>query len=144
MLGRREWVFFPDWNIGPMEAKVDTGAYTGALHADDICESISGENIPMLSFVFKKEYYPFLPHDITLTSFDFSRKPIRNSFGEEEIRYLIPVRIRIGKKIIRTRISLTNRCTMKYPLLIGRRVIKNKFWLDVSALHLNGKKFRLC
>lgn len=140
IIGRREQIFFPDWNLGPVEAKVDTGAYTGALHADNITESGNTE----LSFVLKKKYYSCLKEDISVFTRDYFRKPIRNSFGEEEVRYCIPVRICIGKKIIRTFISLTDRSTMKYPVLLGRRVIKNKFWIDVSEVFLNGKKIKIC
>jgi hypothetical protein len=140
VIGRREQIFFPDWNVGPVEAKIDTGAYTGALHADDITESGNTE----LSFVFKKKYYPSLKEDVSVCIRNYIKKPIRNSFGEEEVRYCIPVRIHIGKKIIRTFISLTDRSTMKYPVILGRRVIKNKFWIDVSEVFLNGKKIKIC
>ncbi|MCX8081140.1 MAG: ATP-dependent zinc protease [Bacteroidia bacterium] len=144
IIGRREMVFFPEWNLGPVEAKIDTGAYTGALHADDIRETKNEKGEPCLSFVLRKEFYPNLKENVTLFVHDYFSKPIRNSFGEEENRYIIRTKIKIGKKIIRTRISLTDRSTMKYQVLIGRRLIKGKFMLDVSEVHLNGKKIKLC
>lgn len=144
ILGRREMVYFPEWNFGPVEAKMDTGAYTGSIHADDIMEKINSEGKPYLSFKLKKNYYSFLSEDLNVHSEEFEIKIIKNSFGEGEVRYVIPVKIKIGKKNIRTKISLTDRSTMKFQILVGRRIIKNKFLLDVGKVHLNGKKLYIC
>ena len=65
---------------------------------------------------------------------EYSQKEIKNSFGESEKRYIIKTTIRIGKKRIKSVISLTDRGTMRYPVLIGRKLIKNKFAVDVSLL----------
>lgn len=143
-LGRREMIFFPEWNFGPVEAKVDTGAYTGSLHADNITEKINADGKPYLCFKLKRDYYPFLSEDVFIHSEKFERKTVKNSFGEGEVRYIIPVKIKIGRKIIRSKISLTDRSTMKFQILIGRRIIKNKFLLDIGKVYLNGKKLYVC
>lgn len=144
MLGRREIVYFPEWNFGPVEAKVDTGAYTGSLHADNITEKINAVGKPYLCFNLKRDYYPFLTEDVLIQAENFEKKTVKNSFGEGEVRYIIPVKIKIGRKIIRSKISLTDRSTMKFQILIGRRIIKNKFLLDIGKTHLNGKKLYVC
>jgi hypothetical protein len=143
-LGRREMIYFPEWKFGPVEAKVDTGAYTGSLHADKITEKINAEGKPYLCFKLKRDYYPFLAEDVFIQTENFERKTVKNSFGEGEVRYIIPVKIKIGRKIIRSKISLTDRSTMKFQILIGRRIIKNKFLLDIGKTHLNGKKLYVC
>ena len=39
--------------------------------------------------------------------------------------------------------SLSDRKSMRYPILIGRKAIKGKFIIDVKQAHLNGKKLSL-
>ena len=44
VIGRREYVAFPDWGIRGVEAKIDTGARTSAIHVDNI-KRLSGERV---------------------------------------------------------------------------------------------------
>jgi hypothetical protein len=130
LIGRRELVSFPDLGLEAITAKIDTGAYTSALHCHDI---------------YVKEgvlhFKPLAPqhegcNEQEHTANVFIRKDIRNSFGETESRYLIQTRIQIGKRVIKSLISLTNRGTMRYPVLIGRRLLNNRFVVDVAYLNL--------
>jgi hypothetical protein len=82
------------------------------------------------------------PEPKTLRFEEFTQKTIKNSFGEMEERFVIKTLVHIGKKRVRTEISLTNRNTMRYPLLIGRRVLKGKFLIDVNQVHLNGERLK--
>jgi hypothetical protein len=66
----------------------------------------------------------------------FEQKTIKSSFGESELRFIIRTRIRIGKRTLRGIVSLTDRANMKYPVLIGRRLLKNRFLVDVSKLNV--------
>ena len=75
---------------------------------------------------------------------EYSQKEIKNSFGEIENRYVIKTLIRIGAKQIKALISLSDREKMRYPVLIGRRFLKNRFIVDVSLLNnleLNSNQF---
>ena len=54
-----------------------------------------------------------------------------------EERFIIKTLIILGNKKIRSSISLTNRDHMRYPVLIGRRILKGRFLIDVSKLHIN-------
>src|SRR6218665_96552 len=65
----------------------------------------------------------------------YFRKEIKNSFGETENRYIIKTIVKIGRKRIKSVISLTDRGTMRYPVLIGRKLLKNRFIVDVSLLN---------
>ncbi len=66
---------------------------------------------------------------------DYFQKEIKNSFGEVEKRYMIKTTVKIGSKRIKSVISLTDRGTMRYPVLIGRKLLKNRFIVDVSLLN---------
>ena len=119
IIGRKELVDFPELGIAGINAKIDTGAYSNTLHCHDI------------HLKEKKLYFKVLNEKEHC--FDiFSQKKIKNSFGEAEKRYLIRTKIKIAGRVIKSIISLTDRGNMRYPVLIGRRLLKNKFVVDVS------------
>lgn len=131
LIGRREYVSFPELSLYSIEAKIDTGAYTSSLHCENI--ELKVENLKeVLYFTIKQE------EEIKFRFEEFSQKKIKNSFGEMEERYVIKTFISIGRKRIHASISLSNRDNMRYPVLIGRRVLKGKFLIDVSQIHTGG------
>jgi hypothetical protein len=128
-IGRREIVEFPELGLEGIEAKIDTGAYTTALHCHDIKE----EN-GILYFKLLDPTHPTY-NDKEQMFHDYFQKEIKNSFGEVEKRYMIKTIVKIGRKRIKSVISLTDRGTMRYPVLIGRKLLKNRFIVDVSLLN---------
>jgi len=136
LIGRREYVDFPLLDLYKLEAKIDTGAYTSALHCHDIeVRDINGKQT--LCFFLLDPLHPEYneqEHHFT----EFSKKNIKSSSGEAEERYIIKTLIHLGHKKIITSISLTDRGGMRYPVLIGRKMIKNKFIIDVKQLHTGG------
>jgi hypothetical protein len=136
LIGRREYVDFPELNIFKVEAKIDTGAYTSALHCHDIgVKEIGGKQV--LCFKLLDETHPEYNEQEYYFG-DFIQKNIRSSSGEAELRYIIKTLLIIGRKKIRTAVSLTDRGNMRYPVLIGRKMIKNKFIIDVAKIHTGG------
>ncbi len=136
LIGRREFVDFPALGISGVEAKLDTGAYTSSIHCENIFIVTKNDKL-VLSFS--------ISHIVNgikrIKSFDFeefSQKKIKNSFGELEERYTIKTLIKLGQKKIWATLSLSNREKMRYPVLIGRKIIKNKFIIDVNKIHTNG------
>ena len=122
---------FPVLGIYCLEAKVDTGAYTSSIHCENI--TINYENSkPILYFTIEQEGVK------TFKFGEYTQKRIKNSFGEMEERYVIRTLIKIGRKKIHSTISLSNRDNMRYPVLIGRRLLKAKFLIDVNQIHTNG------
>jgi hypothetical protein len=129
LIGRREFVSFPLLNLTNIEAKIDTGAYTCSLHCNHI--EVKTENgKPIL-------YFQLLDNENHRVDV-FSQKKIKNSFGKMEERYIIKTLIYIGGKKINTTISLSDRENMRYPVLIGRRLLKGKFIVDVNQKYTNG------
>lgn len=133
LIGRREYVNFPLFNINQVEAKIDTGAYTCAIHCKEIkTMSVDGKIV----LCFK------LLDDVVHCCEVFTKKKIKNSFGEMEERFIIKTVIGIGRKKINTTVSLSNRGNMRYPVLIGRRLLKGKFMVDVSLIYTNGLRLK--
>lgn len=131
IIGRREFIDFPELGISGIEAKIDTGAYTSSLHVEKIelriendvlvlCVSLDAEGERELKFE------------------NFDRKTIKNSFGEMEERYVVKTIFHIGRRSVRSIISFSNRDNMRFPVLIGRRLLKGKFLIDVKKLHTGG------
>lgn len=119
VIGRNSFVDFPDLGVKAVKAKIDTGAYSNTLH----CSEIHVRRHKLCFKVMNEK-----EHCISA----FSQKKIKNSFGKIEKRYLIRTKIKIAGRVIKSIISLTDRRDMRYPALIGRRLLKNKFIVDVS------------
>ena len=119
IIGRKELVDFPELEVKGIQAKIDTGAYSNTLH----CSEIKVQDKKLCFKVLNEKEHCFET---------FSQKKIKNSFGEAEKRYIIRTKIKIAGRVIKSIISLSNRGNMRYPVLIGRRLLKNKFVVDVS------------
>ncbi|MBC7862920.1 MAG: ATP-dependent zinc protease [Bacteroidia bacterium] len=123
-----------------IEAKIDTGAYTCALHCHTIAEKELGGKKVLCFFLLDPSHEEY--HQTEHVFFDYSRKKIKSSSGEFEERYIIKTIVRLGRRRIRTTISLTDRGNMRYPVLIGRKLLRGKFIVDVSRMHTNGILFK--
>lgn len=138
LIGRREFVDFSILGISGIEAKIDTGAYTSSIHCENIFVTTKN-NKSILSFSITQTING-INQTKTFEFEEFSQKKIKNSFGELELRYTIKTLIKLGPKKIWSTLSLSNREKMRYPVLIGRKLIKNKFIIDVNKIHTNGIK----
>ncbi len=130
MVGRVELVDFPDFGISGIDAKIDTGAYSTAIHAHKIWLT-EDEGNEILNFELldpEKEQY----RKLTIRTAQFKRKKVRSSNGRLEERFAIKTNILLGGKKRITDLTLTNRGEMRYPVLVGRKVLKKGFLVDVA------------
>ena len=135
LIGRREFVDFPLLGVYHVEAKIDTGAYTSSIHCSEIYIKTENNKSVLYFVVFSQDQNQKMQR-----LEDFSLKKIKNSFGEMEERYIIKTLIKIGSKKIKSTVSLSDRANMRYPVLIGRKLIKGKFIIDVNQIHTGGIK----
>jgi hypothetical protein len=70
----------------------------------------------------------------------YSTKSVKSSNGVAEKRIIVRTSIKIMDKVLRAELSLTDRSEMRYPVLIGRKLIKGYFLVDVSHKYLSDKK----
>lgn len=124
-IGVVELVSLPEPGLQAVSAKIDTGADGSAVWATDI-----SENNNQLSFVLLGPNSPQY-NGKKLTSEKYSVVSIKNSFGERELRYQVPLKITIAGRTITARFTLADRHRNKYPVLIGRRTLHGKFLVDV-------------
>lgn len=132
IIGRLEYIDLPDFDMSGIVAKIDTGAYNGAIHATNIVEDEEGG----LTFNILDPDHPEFKDNVYKAD-DYIKKPVKTSRGFSEDRYFIPVTVVISGEVIKARLSLSNRKDMRYPVLIGRKVIKNHFIVDVSKKFTN-------
>lgn len=107
-------------------AKVDTGADSSAVWASEISEA--GGRLSFVLFDSSSHYYD----GKVIKTRDYTMTKIKNSFGQVERRYKTPLTLRIEGRTIRANVTLANRSSNRYPVLIGRRTLSGKFLVDVS------------
>ena len=130
-LGRTDRIGLPDLGIDDIHAKIDTGAYTSSLHCLK-AEVVNGN----LEFILLDEEHP----EFTGRKYFFKKfvqREIKNSFGEAELRYVIKTKIRIYDRLIRAEFSLSNRGNLKFPVLLGRKILRDRFLIDVTKKDLS-------
>lgn len=138
VIGRREMVSFPELGIEEIEAKVDTGAYTSAIHCSDIHEEILPDGVKVIALDLLDPSHPQYNHKkLKFSEYDF--REIKNSFGDVQERYVIKTKIQLFDEMIEAEFSLSDRSDMKYPVLIGRKLLKRRFIVDVSKKNVARK-----
>lgn len=133
-LGWAEWVSLPSLGLPAIKAKVDTGARTSALHAVAVEPFGSSEN-PQVRFIMHPD--PDDPRiEVICSARVIGRRSVISSNGESESRYVIETPITIGDNTWPIEITLTNRETMGYRMLLGRSAISEHKHIDPSTAHL--------
>lgn len=133
IIGMTDRVDFPDLGLFDVQAKVDTGAYTSALHCKDVHVVQSGLRSRLSFLLIDQTGEPFRKFSVSR----FSQRLIRNSFGIEEERYVIKIRIVLFGRPIRTEFTLADRENLRNPVLLGRKLLRNRFIVDVSQENLS-------
>lgn len=140
VLGWREWIGFPELGIAQIKAKVDTGARTSCLHAF-LVEPFSKDDTSWVRFDIHPDN-----HDtrevIRCQAPVKDRRVVRDSGGHEELRYVIETEILIGGIAHRVEVTLTDRDTMKFRVLLGRTAIQGHYVVDPGRSYLRGKRRR--
>ncbi|WP_299756618.1 RimK/LysX family protein [uncultured Pontibacter sp.] len=138
LIGRRELVSFPQLDIEEIEAKVDTGAYTSAIHCSDIHEEVRPDGTKVICLDLLDPSHPQYNHK-KLEFTEYALREIKSSIGEKQERFVIRTKIKLFEEEIEAEFSLSDRSDMKYPVLIGRKLLKGRFIVDVARKNLAHK-----
>ncbi|HEY4651649.1 MAG TPA: RimK/LysX family protein [Pontibacter sp.] len=138
IIGRREMVALPILDIEEIEAKIDTGAYTSAIHCSDIHEETNADGKRVICVELLDPSHPQYNHK-KLRFAEYDLREIKSSFGEVQERYVIRTTIKLYDEEIEAEFSLSDRSDMKYPVLIGRKLLKGRFIVDVSRKNVAQK-----
>lgn len=130
-VGWRESVSLPAFKLKDLKAKIDTGAKTSALHADEI-EYIVVRNKKYVCFVLVSD--DGKKHKIK-TPF-IEEREIKSSTGQKTIRPVVKTVIKMGKSEFEIEITLINRDLMGFKMLIGREALNGRFLINPARSNL--------
>ncbi|MGB5252864.1 MAG: ATP-dependent zinc protease [Sedimenticolaceae bacterium] len=122
ILGWREWVELPDMGLGPIKAKVDTGARTSCLHAFEL-QAFEKDGQPWIRF----KVHPVQKSESRVVECEApitDQRPVTDSGGHTEQRYVISTRLGVGDWVGEVEMTLTGRDNMLFRMLIGRTTIE--------------------
>ena len=108
-------------------AKVDTGADSSSIWASDIC--MNPEN--QLEFCLFGPESPLYTGKKLVTS-KYKVQRVRSSTGEVTVRYRVPLSIVAAGRRVQVNFTLYDRSSNNFPVLIGRKTLKNRFLVDVA------------
>jgi len=130
IIGRFDKIDLPDFGAYNIEAKIDTGAYSSAIHCSKIkVRKKNGRR--QISFHILDSHIPVVEHRRYVTS-RFRKKKVRSSTGHVTKRYFIEAYVVLFGQRILAEFSLSDRETMRFPVLLGRKLLRNRFLVDVA------------
>lgn len=126
-VGCLEYISFPDLGAKDVLAKVDTGAFSGAIHCTDIKVVRRGKD--------KRRILKFTPlgnPELAQETANFEQTYIRSATGHRQKRFIITTGITCNGRTYETKIGLSDRRDMKREALLGRRFLReNNLLVDV-------------
>lgn len=138
-IGRAEKLDFIRLGIFDIPAKVDSGAYRSAVHASNIKLINHGKT---LRFNLLGQHAVFGKMAQTIETDNFKIVKIENSFGHTEERYEVRLKITMAGQEFTTSFSLANRQKKIYPVLLGRKLLNNRFIIDTSKTSVDRSKLK--
>jgi len=131
IIGAIDRIDLPEFGLENVPCKIDTGAYTSSIHCSKVY-LLEKNDQTFLCFrlydpkfgITSRKQYRFL---------DFKEKTVRSSNGMEDLRYSIRTTMIVFGRKYKTEFTLSFREKMRFPILLGRKFLRNRFIVDVSA-----------
>lgn len=133
IIGRSDYLDFPELALLRVPSKIDTGAYTNVMHSSEM-------KVKDDVLYFKIADHPNfkLSEDKWYKSTKFTTRNVRSSNGDTETRFTVFTNVKILNETIETEFTLTDRKEMEVPVLIGR-ICLEKFLVDVTLTNVSFK-----
>jgi hypothetical protein len=139
-IGWREWVRLPDLHIDRIKAKIDSGARTSALHAFKVTPFTKDGGAYVRFFVHpvQRRRKP----EVACVARIIDQRRITDSGGNCQERYVIRTTLKLGKSSWPIELTLSNRDSMGFRLLIGRQAIRRRYVVDPGRSFITRKKVK--
>jgi hypothetical protein len=138
MLGWREWLALPEIGIAAIKAKVDTGARTSCLHAFYV-EPFRRARKDWVRFGVHPEQCSDR-RALHCEARILDQRQVADSGGHRELRFVIQTRLLLLDFDDTIELTLTNRDTMRFRMLLGRTALSAAgFTVDPAGSYLAGR-----
>jgi ribosomal protein S6--L-glutamate ligase len=137
IFGSEEWFSFPDLGIPTIKARVDSGAKTSALHAINITPFIK-DGVNWVKF----DINPIQNNLKTVLHCEaplVDKRIVKSSSGFREQRFVIRTTLDIGNSNWPIEMTLTNRDSMGFRMLLGREAMSGRVLVDPEQIYLLGQ-----
>ncbi len=131
LIGWREWIDLPQWNLFRVRAKIDTGARTSTLgvqHCQIETDPQGQRQARVVLALYRRQ--PQRLAEVTVPILRLTR--VRNSSGRTEERPVVEVLLQLGPICYWVPMTLANRSAMLCPVLLGRQALQGRFVVDVT------------
>lgn len=131
IIGSEEWCGFPTLGVPAIKARIDSGAKTSSIHAFNI-QVFKRNQQYWVSF----EIHPLQQNRDTIIrceSIVVDRRNVKSSSGDTEKRYVIRAPMVLGDQEWEVELTLTNRDSMGYRMLLGREAMLHRLLVDPAA-----------
>lgn len=137
LIGCQEWCALPKLHLPAIKAKVDTGAKTSALHASDI-KPFHRQGELFVHFMVHPLQRNTLKEQLC-TALVIDQRLVMNTGGQKEQRYVILTTIELGGLSWEIEVSLTNRESLAFRMLLGRDALKGHSLINPGRTFIQGR-----
>lgn len=137
IIGRKDLVSFPGFDLKDVPVKIDSGAYSSSMHCESIEVIEFGEKEQLRVVFLDPAISGYTGKEVVFN--DFKTKVVKSSNGIAQERFFVKGTIRLFGETYETVFSLTERTGLRNPILLGRRLLNKRFLIDTSKTNCSYK-----
>ena len=135
-VGWREWAALPELGLPRLRAKVDTGARSSALHVERQWRFVDS-GAPWVGFVLLPRAHA---GEVEAAAAIVDERLVTDSGGHRTARVFVRTRLRLAGIEREIEMNLSDRCGMRFPLLLGRTALADAFTVDPAGSFLHRRR----